>query len=93
MKLGSALGPDKRSHVSATLDKHSAKISPERARAQYEVSHLPLPVFATSIKACRTAFWLGLVVRDRVGLEASPATGLPPKPEVSYPAAQQEPTR
>ena len=42
LKLGGALRPDEKSHVSAAFDKHSAKLSPERAGAQYQVPH-PLP--------------------------------------------------
>jgi len=44
LKLGSALWPDQKSHVSPALDKHSAKISSERASAQYQVPHLLPPM-------------------------------------------------
>src|SRR5258705_1667799 len=39
-KLGRARWPHKKSNVGPALDEHSAKVSPERARAQYQVSHL-----------------------------------------------------
>src|SRR4029077_19666263 len=46
LKLGGALRPDEKSHVSAAFDKHSAKVSPERAGAQYQVPHLLPPIYA-----------------------------------------------
>jgi hypothetical protein len=42
LQLGRARGPYEKSDVRTALEKLSAEISPERARAQHQVSHLPL---------------------------------------------------
>src|SRR5215468_2520385 len=47
LKLGSALGPDEKNHVSAAPNQHSTKISPERTGAQHQVPHLASPMSAS----------------------------------------------
>jgi len=40
LQLGRARWPHEKRNVGPALEEHSAKVSPERARAQYQVSHL-----------------------------------------------------
>jgi hypothetical protein len=42
LQLGRARWPHQKCNVGSALEEHSAEISSERARAQYQVSHLPL---------------------------------------------------
>src|SRR5581483_395595 len=54
LKLGCSALTDEKRHVSPALKKHSAEISSERTRAQYQVPHCSLrsPAYCRRIKAC-----------------------------------------